>query len=45
MPLENTLFLIYLLIFFTVILREQKDKTMADKLMYKPNDHTQNYPF
>ena len=27
------------------ISRISKDKTMADKLMYIPNDDTQNYPF
>ena len=25
--------------------RDQRDKTMADKVMYIPNDDTQNYPF
>ena len=25
--------------------RDKRDKTMADKLMYKPNDDTQNYLF
>ena len=25
-------------------LRDQRDKTMADKLMYIPNDDSQNYP-
>ena len=26
-------------------IRDPKDKTMADKLIYIPNDDTQNYPF
>ena len=28
-----------------LLYRDLKDKTMADNLMYIPNDNTQNYPF
>ena len=30
---------------FIFLFRDLRDKTMADDLMYIPNDATQNYPF
>ena len=35
----------YSIIFLQAKLRNQRDKTIADKLMYIPNGDTQNYPF
>ena len=32
-------------VFICVISGIQRDKTMADKLMYTPNDNKKNYPF